>query len=142
MVVKVKVAQSCLTLCDHMDCSPPGSSVHGDFPGQNTRVAYHFLLQTISGLLSTIVKNQPADAADAGDVGLIPGTGRSPRERNGNPLQYPHLENPMYREAWWATVHGVTESQTQLSTPAQSVSRGHTRNGEQRLALGASGQKS
>ena len=41
------VAQSCLTLCYHMDCCPPGSSVHGIFPGQNTGVGYHFLLQGI-----------------------------------------------------------------------------------------------
>ena len=39
------VAQSCLTLCDPMDCSPPGSSVHGDFPGKNTGVGCHALLQ-------------------------------------------------------------------------------------------------
>ena len=47
--------------------------------------------------------------------GLIPGLGRSPGEGNGNPLQYSHLENPMDRGAWWATVHGVANSQTQLS---------------------------
>ena len=46
----------------------------------------------------------------AGDQGLIPGLGRSPGEGNGNPLQYSSLENPMDRGAWWATVHGVTES--------------------------------
>ena len=39
------VAQSCLTLCNAMDCSPPGSSVHEDFPGKNTGVGCHFLLQ-------------------------------------------------------------------------------------------------
>ena len=47
--------------------------------------------------------------------GLIPGSGRSHREENGNPLQYSCLKNPMDREAWWATVHGVTKSGTQLS---------------------------
>ena len=41
------VTQSCRTFCDHMDCSPPGSSVHGDFPGKNTRVGCHALLQGI-----------------------------------------------------------------------------------------------
>ena len=50
-----------------------------------------------------------------GDPGLIPGSGRSPGEGNGNPLQYYCLENPMDRGAWWATVHGVAKSQTQLS---------------------------
>ena len=53
--------------------------------------------------------------ASAGDVGLIPGLGRSPGEGNGNPLQYSCLENPMDRGAWWATVHGVAKSRTQLS---------------------------
>ena len=47
--------------------------------------------------------------------GLIPGLGRSPGEGRGNPLQYSCLENPMDRGAWWATVHGVTKSQTQPS---------------------------
>ena len=42
------IAQSCLTLCDPMDCSPPGTSVHGDSPGKNTRVSSHVLLQGIS----------------------------------------------------------------------------------------------
>ena len=48
------------------------------------------------------------------DPGSIPGSGRSPGEGNGNPLQYSYLENPMDRGAWQATVHGVTKSQTQL----------------------------
>ena len=51
---------------------------------------------------------------NAGDSGLIPGTGRSPGEGNGNPLQYSCLENPMDRGAWWATVHGVAKSRTRL----------------------------
>ena len=50
------------------------------------------------------------------ETGLIPGLERFPREGNGNPLQYSCLENPMDRGAWWATVHGVTENQTRLST--------------------------
>ena len=52
-------------------------------------------------------------AGNAG--GLIPGWGRSPGEGNGNPLQCSCLENPMDRRAWWAIVHGVTKSWTQLS---------------------------
>ena len=51
-------------------------------------------------------------ACNAGDLGSIPGLGRSPGEGNGNPLQYSCLENSMDRGAWWATVHGVTKSQT------------------------------
>ena len=54
-------------------------------------------------------------ACNGGDPGLIPGSGRSPGEGNGNTLQYSCLENPMDRGAWWATVHGVTKSQIQLS---------------------------
>ena len=59
-----------------------------------------------------MVKNLPANAGEAKDSGLIPGWGRSPREGNGNPLQYSCLGNPMDRGAWRATVHGVTESDT------------------------------
>ena len=51
-------------------------------------------------------------AYNAGDLGSIPGSGRSPGERHGNPLQYSCLENPMDRGAWWAVVHGVTQSDT------------------------------
>ena len=53
--------------------------------------------------------------SNAGDLGLIPGLGRSPGEKNGYPLQYFCLENPMDRGAWQTTVHGVAKSQTQLS---------------------------
>ena len=56
-----------------------------------------------------------ASACNSGDMGSIPGLGRSPGEGNGNPLQYSCLENPMDRGAWWATVHGVEKSQTRLS---------------------------
>ena len=56
-----------------------------------------------------------ASAYSVGDLGSIPGSGRSPGERNGNPLQYFCLENPMDGGAWWATVHGVTKSRTRLS---------------------------
>ena len=53
-------------------------------------------------------------ACNAGDLGLIPGSGRSPGEGHGNPLQYSCLENPMDRRAWWAIIQGVSKSQTQL----------------------------
>ena len=55
------------------------------------------------------LKNPPID------LGSIPGLGRSPGVGNANPLQYACLENPMDRGAWWATVHGVAKSQTQLN---------------------------
>ena len=53
-------------------------------------------------------------AYNAGDLGSIPGLGRSPGEGNGNPLQYSCLENPMDRAACWATVNSVAKSQTRL----------------------------
>ena len=78
-----------------------------------------------------VVNNLPANAGDVRDVGSIPGWGRSPGEGNGNPLQYSCLDNPMDRGAWWATVHRVTKSQTQLkrlSTHAHtSLSQGSLR---------------
>jgi len=61
-----------------------------------------------------MVKNLPANAGDIRDVGLIPGSGRSPGEGHGNPLQYCCLENPMDRGAWRVTVRRVAKSQTRL----------------------------
>ena len=61
------------------------------------------------------VKNPPANAGDIRDADLIPELGRSPGGRNGTLLQYSWLENPTDRGAWWAAVHGVAKSQTQLS---------------------------
>ena len=57
-------------------------------------------------------KNLPAIAGDVRDLGLIPGSGRSPGGEHGNPLQYSCLSNPMNRGAWWATVYGATKSRT------------------------------
>ena len=59
-----------------------------------------------------VVKNPPANAGDAGDMGLIPGSGRSLGGGNGNPLQYSFLDKSMDRGAWWTTVHGVSKSWT------------------------------
>ena len=56
-----------------------------------------------------------ASAFNAGEAGSIPGLGRSPGEGNGNPLHYSCLENPMDGGSWWATVHGIAKSRTQLS---------------------------
>ena len=53
-----------------------------------------------------------ASACNVGDLGSIPGLGRSLGEGNGNPLQYSHLENPMDGGAWWATVHSITKGRT------------------------------
>ena len=54
-------------------------------------------------------------SSNAGDLDLIPGSGRSPAEGHGNPLQYSSLENPIDRVAWQAPVHGAAKSQTRLS---------------------------
>ena len=57
-----------------------------------------------------LVKNPPVNAGDIRETGSIPGSGRSPGGRRGNPLQYSCLESPLYRGAWWAVVHRVAES--------------------------------
>ena len=62
-----------------------------------------------------MIENLPATVGDARDGGSIPGLGRSPGGGKGNPLQYPCLENPVDRGAWWATVHAVSNSQTQMT---------------------------
>ena len=123
-------AQSCLTLCYPMDCGLPGSSVH--------RISQARVLEWVAISFSResslpsdqncdshtgrwILNHFPggldgkASAYDAGDLGSVPGLGRSPGEGNGNPLQYSCLENPMDQGVWWATVHGVAKSQTWLS---------------------------
>ena len=57
-----------------------------------------------------VVKNPPDNAGDIRDVGSIPGLGRSPGGGTGNPLQYSCLRNPMDEGAWWATVHGGSQT--------------------------------
>ena len=64
--------------------------------------------------VAQVVERPPASAGDVRDVGLIPGLGRSPGGGHGSPLQSSCLENPMDRGAWWATVRGVSQSQTGL----------------------------
>ena len=127
-------AQSCLTLCNPMDCSPPGSSVYGIFqarileciaisfsreffPTQGLNmciervscIGRHSLPpgKPISGLYHSLLINSPTErldfpggsnskesACNVGDLGLIPGLGRSPGGEHGSPLQYSCLENP------------------------------------------------
>ena len=65
--------------------------------------------------MALVVKNPPANAGDERDMGSIPGSGRSPGGRNGKPFQYSCLENPMDSGVWWAIVHEVAKSWTQLS---------------------------
>ena len=64
----------------------------------------------------SMVKNLHSNAGDAGIPSSIPGSGRFPGEGNGNPLQYPCLDNPMDRGAWRGTVHRITKSRTYLSS--------------------------
>ena len=87
---------------------------HGVFPGTGLPPYPLALAQVPWGFLSgSVVKKLPGNA---GDAGSIPGLGRTPREGNGNPLQYSCLENPMDKGAWWATLHRVAKSQIGLST--------------------------
>ena len=75
--------------------------------------------EEIKGRKKSLGENGSSDSKEsthnAGDLGSIPGLGRSPEEGNGNSLQYSCLENPMDRGAWQSTVHGVAKSWTQLS---------------------------
>ena len=71
-----------------------------------------------------------ASAWNEGDPGLIPGSGRSPGEGNGNPLQYSCLENPMEGGAWQATVHRVAKSLTRLRTEYKREKEKRVRNGD------------
>ena len=74
-----------------------------------------FEIISASQKLVPLVKNLPATAGDVRSEDLILGSGRTPGEENGNPLQYSCLENSKYRKAWWDTVHGAAKTQTQLS---------------------------
>ena len=72
---------------------------------------------------------------NAGDLSSIPGLGKSPGEGNGYPLQYSCLGNPKDRGAWWATVHGVTKSLTQLSKHTHTHTHTHTQTHTYRLEM-------
>ena len=158
--MKSEIAQSCPTLCDPVDCSLPGSSVHAILqarilewvaickPHAGVMERFHLspwvccLFYSGYACVCTslwcpgssicfhsntfkkhwlIQRGFPGDsggkesACDARDPGSIPGSGKSPGEGNGNPLQYSCLENSMDRGAGRATVHGVAKSWTQLS---------------------------
>ena len=83
------------------------------------RVFYYYFPKFI--LLFKVIENPSANAGNIRDVGLIPGSGRSPGVQNGNLLQYSCLENSMDRGAWWATVHGVTKSDMTEHTHTKRV---------------------
>ena len=79
-------------------------------------ISFKVLLSGISDLLCFPDGSDGKESAcSAGDPDSVPGSERSPGEGNNNPLQYSCLQNSMDRGAWWATVHGVTKSQTRLS---------------------------
>ena len=91
------------------------SSVRSKLPPFIVLIGLFFLQLCISpwaSQVALVVKNLAANAGAISDWGSIPGSGRSPGQGHGNPLQYSCLENPMDRGAWWATVHSVTQSQT------------------------------
>ena len=102
-----EVVQSCPTLYDPMDCSPPGSSVHGIFQAR----VLEWGAIAFSNQAALMIKNLSANAVDARDMGSILGLGRSPGGGNGNPLQYSCLRNPVDRGVWWTTVHKVAQCQ-------------------------------
>ena len=66
-----------------------------------------------------MVKNLPANATDIRDADLIPGLGRCPGRGHGNPFQYSCPENPMDRGAWWATVHGFTKEELDMTKASE-----------------------
>ena len=125
---KSKAAQSCLTLCNSMDYT-----VHGilqarilewvPFPfsrgSSQPRIEPRSPALQVASLPAEpqgkpLVKNLPANGGDVTDLSSVPGSGRSPGGRHGNPLWCSCLENCMDRGAWWATVHRVAKSRTQL----------------------------
>ena len=155
-IVNSEVTQLCPTLCDPVDCSLPGFSVHGILQARILEwVTISFSrgssrprdrTRSLALEADTLTSEPPGkplcfedtgkdpvlvclpdikgfpgssdgkeSAYNAGDLGSIPESGRSPGEGNGNPLQYSCLENPRNGGAWGATVHGVTKSRTRLN---------------------------
>ena len=92
----------------------PGFQNRG--PATGSMAGIGGLMLTVRGFPGgAVVKNPPASAGDPGDMGSIPGSGRSPGEGNDNPLQSSCLRSPVGRGAWQAVVHRVANSRTQLS---------------------------
>ena len=77
-------------------------------------VCNHLDLLVGASQVLLVLKNLPANAGDIRDADSMPGSGRAPGGEHGNPLKYFCLENPMDRGAWWATVHRIAKSRTQL----------------------------
>ena len=106
--LKVLVAPSCLTLCDPMDCSPPGSSVHGDSPGKNTGVGCHALLQ---GIFPTQEPNPGLLHCRQ----ILYHLSQLGTPKKGMAIKYSCLEHPMDRGAWRVIVYWVSKSPTWLN---------------------------
>ena len=121
------VPKSCPTPCDSMDCSPQDSSIQGIsqarileqiaifFSRGSSQTRDQTCVSCISKQILYLWATREALSARAGDAASIPGSRRSLGIGNGNPLQCSCLENSTERGAWWATVHEVAKSQTQLS---------------------------
>ena len=97
------VTQSCLTLCDPMDCSTPGFPVHHQLP-ERAQTHVHRVGDAIQ---PSHPWSSPLSTPSCRRRGFNPGLEKSPGGGNGNPLQYPCLGNLMDRRAWWATVREV-----------------------------------
>ena len=91
--------------------------------------------------MALVVKNLPTSAGEIRDLASNPELGRSPGGGHGNPLQYSCLENPMDREAWWATVHGVTQRQTRLKRLVMHPCTYSTRNSTQYVVIDRDGKE-
>ena len=131
--IQSEVAQSCPTPSDPMDCSPPGSSIHGIFQARVLEwgaivfsvTCYRRALCACNIMddpqAALVTKNPPADAGDARNTGSIPGSGRSPGGGNGSPLQHSCLKNSAERGAWRAAVRG-SQSCTRLNARTDTLS--------------------
>ena len=108
-MLSVCASSHVLPLCDLKDCRPPGLN-------PSLLCLLHWQVDSLPLIFSngSVVKSPPS--GNAVDASSIPGLGRSPGGGHGNLLQYSCLGNPMDRGAWWATVQGVTKSQTWWAT--------------------------